>query len=227
MTRKRVIGSDTDTAVTGIVLAGGESARFDNGDKALATVGGRTILERVVDALRTATDRPPVVAVRTESQRTRYEATLARRDVEFATDVPDFDGPLAGLLGAVESDAASTPWVFVCGCDMPLLSPTTVDWLFAQLPDDDLDIDAICVRHPDGTCEPLHAVYRRGAIEDVRDRLPRSGGVRSVLTACDRVRAVPLTTAPKRIRLADSLWNVNTRDDLAIARERLRARDVE
>jgi molybdopterin-guanine dinucleotide biosynthesis protein A len=48
--------SGTRTGVAGVVLAGGRSTRFDDGDKALATVEGTSMLARVVHRLGAVTD---------------------------------------------------------------------------------------------------------------------------------------------------------------------------
>lgn len=155
-------------AVTGIVLAGGQSTRFGEPttNKAIATLGGQPLLERVADTVATATNHPPIVAVRTEAQRAEYAEILAEHDIIFTFDSPDYEGPLAGVVGALET--IDTPWVFICGCDMPLLSADAVGWLLTQL---EADIDGtwpvvFAVRHSDGTADPLHALYRQSTLSD-------------------------------------------------------------
>jgi len=209
--------------VTGIVLAGGRSTRFGDAsvNKATTALEGRTLLERVTDAVATATNRSPVVAVRTEAQRVAYADVLAEHDHVFAFDSPAFEGPLAGLIGALE--AVDTAWIFACGCDMPLLSVEAVEWLVEELPSNIASSrpTALAVQHTDGTIDPMHALYRRSSITAVRELVPRSGGVRSLLTALDRVRVVPITAAPRTVPLAESVINTNTRSELAQVSERL------
>jgi len=197
------------------VLAGGGSTRFAGGDKALATVGGEPIVTRVAAALRRATGRAPVVAVRSKGQRRSYRAVLPP-DVEFVRDAAGFAGPLAGVVGA--AGATTRPRLFVCACDMPLVSSAAVRWLLSRL--DDEGADAVAVRLPDGTVEPLHAAYRRAAVLAARDRLAPDDGPRALVDALD-ARTVRLDDAPPDVPLSTSLSNVNTRADLAAARERL------
>lgn len=198
------------TRATGIVLAGGDSTRFGDAEKALADLDGEPLVARVVGAVREATGRPPVVAVRRDDQCRRLSGPLD--GARFACDAPGFEGPLAGVVGALE--AVETPWTFVCGCDMPLLSASAVAWLLARVPDDD---DALAVVHPDGTAEPMHACYRRRAIAAVRAAVPRSGGVRALLEALD-AETVPIDAAPDDVGLVDSVTNVNTREELDAVR---------
>lgn len=197
--------------VRGVVLAGGASKRFESGNKALATYDGEPLVARIADAVREATGTSPVVAVRTPNQADSYGALF---DAELVCDAPVAEGPLAGVLAAV--DATDARWLFVCGCDMPLLSPAAIRWLGRHRAP---RLNAVTVRHSDGTRDPLHALYRRAAIGYVRDNLPTSGGVRALLDVLPHVRTVPVETAPTDVPLVDSLTNVNTTADLrAISR---------
>ena len=195
--------------VTGVVLAGGASTRFGEAEKALATLDGEALLARVAGALRAATDRDPVVAVRTDAQAERYRAVVD--GATFARDAPDTEGPLAGVLGAL--DAVETPWLFVCGCDMPLLSAHAVRWLAGRRG----NAAALAPAHEDDTPEPMHAFYRREAVRRVRADLPPAGGVWTLLDALD-AETVPVGAAPEAAALARSVTNVNTRAELATLR---------
>jgi molybdopterin-guanine dinucleotide biosynthesis protein A len=199
----------TAEGVTGVVLAGGASTRFGDEEKALATLDGETLLARVAGTLRAATGRDPVVAVRTDAQAERYRAVLD--GATLVRDAPDTEGPLAGVVGALS--AVETPRLFVCGCDMPLLSARAVTWLASRHE----GADALAPAHDDGTAEPMHALYRRVAVQRVYDSLPQAGGVWTLLDALD-AETVPVAAAPERVRLAQSTTNVNTREALAALR---------
>lgn len=217
--------SDSLGAVTGLVLAGGQSTRFGDADenKAVASVGERTSLGRVVDAVTAATGRSPVVAVRSDDQRRVYADALSDREVSFAFDDDGFEGPLAGIAGG--ADALDARWAFCCGCDMPLLSPAAVGWLVDELGERVRESDrppaALALEHPDGTIEPLHTLYRLSAIERVREELPRTGGPRALLASLPAVETVPVSAVPDRIPVEESTTNVNTRTDLETATRRL------
>lgn len=215
----------TEPTVTGLVLAGGRSIRFGDADtnKAVATLKSRTLLGRVVDRLTPVTDRPPVVAVHTSVQRATYGQLLADREVAFASDSPAFEGPIAGLFGGL--DAIETPWVFCCGCDMPLLSSIAVDWLVERLADfrtaPASDPDVLAVRHPDGTIDPLHALYRTAAVDSARDQLSETDGLRALIDQLESVVTLSSTDAPPTVPLDRSMTNVNTRSELDAVSHRL------
>lgn len=205
----------TTPRVNGVVLAGGRSTRFRGENKAIATMEGTTLLERVASTLAAATDRRPIVAVRTEEQRRTYRDRLST-PAEFVFDAPGFEGPLAGLFAAF--DVVETQWAFVCGCDMPLLSKSAIRWLATRLPPIDASKDppdALTVAHPDGTIEPLHALYRSTAVKETRERLSSNDGPRSLLESLENIRVETLDNAPLYAPLGRSTTNVNTRQELS------------
>ncbi|RBI58541.1 molybdenum cofactor guanylyltransferase [halophilic archaeon] len=209
---------ESDLNVVGLVLAGGQSSRFGdaNTNKAVASLGTRTLLGRVVDVLTAATCQPPVVAVRTTDQREQYAEVLSDRDVLFVRDHEQFEGPLAGLYGAV--DAVEAPWLFCCGCDMPLLSPAVVQWLICTLQDRVYTFDtlpsALGIRHSDGTINPLHTLYQRSAVKRLQRQLSPTSGPRSLLSTLDSVLTISEETAPAGLPVEESTTNVNTQREL-------------
>ena len=193
-------------AVTGVVLAGGHSRRFRGLEKTLVAIDGEPMVRRVVEAVRAGTGRPPVVATHTAERRDEVAAVLGP-DTTYALDDPGFEGPVAGLVGAL--DAVSTPWAVAVGGDMPLVSPGAIRWLLGRTV---APADAVAV-HVDGTVQPLHAAYRVAAVERVRTDLPRSAGLSALLDRLD-VLAVDVDEAPDGVRLRESLLDVDTRADL-------------
>jgi molybdopterin-guanine dinucleotide biosynthesis protein A len=136
--------------------------------------------------------------------------------VIYTSDAAAFDGPLAGVYGGIE--AINTPWLFLCGCDMPLLSPDAITWLIDRLATrckaTDPTPDALAVRHRDGGIDPLHALYRTQAIDQLRERISPTSGPRTVLESLPNDRTVPVDRAPAEVPLERSIVNVNTKDDL-------------
>ncbi len=178
---------------TALILAGGDSRRMGR-DKALLRLGGRTLLERVVERIRPHV-REVLVSARDPS---RY-AFLGLRGV--ADSVADA-GPLVGIRDGLR--AAAWPRVLVLACDVPTLD---VPFLLSLLDDLD-DADAAVPQAPPHVLQPTTAAYARSFLPHA-DRVLDAGG-RSVLdalaTARVRVRPVPAPGA---------LWNLNTPEDVA------------
>ncbi|WP_119678007.1 molybdenum cofactor guanylyltransferase MobA [Indioceanicola profundi] len=88
------------TRLVGVLLAGGLARRMGGGDKSLKTVGGRPILERVVERLRPQVD---VLIINANGDPARFRDYPFLHDLPVVADtVPDFAGPLAGVLAALD-----------------------------------------------------------------------------------------------------------------------------
>jgi molybdenum cofactor guanylyltransferase len=87
----------------GLVLAGGLARRMGGGDKARIRVGGRTILERVLARLG---PQCSAIIINANGDPARFADTGLP---VVADDVPDFAGPLAGILAGLDWAAAHAP----------------------------------------------------------------------------------------------------------------------
>ena len=89
----------------GLILAGGLARRMGGGDKARIRVGGATILERVLACL---TPQCARVIINANGDPARFADT----GLAVVPDtLPDFAGPLAGILAGLDWAAAHTPEV--------------------------------------------------------------------------------------------------------------------
>ena len=94
-----------ETAPLGLVLAGGLARRMGGGDKARITIGGATILERVLARFKPQCAR---VILNANGDPARFADTGLP---VVADDVPGFAGPLAGILAGLDWAAAHAPEV--------------------------------------------------------------------------------------------------------------------
>jgi molybdopterin-guanine dinucleotide biosynthesis protein A len=94
----------TEAAATlGLVLAGGQARRMGGGDKALISIGGKTILARVLERLSPQCSR---IILNANGDPKRFAFT----GLPVVPDsVPDFAGPLAGILAGLDWVAANAP----------------------------------------------------------------------------------------------------------------------
>src|SRR5437016_3994633 len=105
--RSRAAASMSDHAqpTLGVVLAGGLARRMGGGDKARLRIGGRTILERVLVRLK---PQCAALILNANGDPARFEDT----GLEIVPDsVPDFAGPLAGILAGLDWAATHAPAV--------------------------------------------------------------------------------------------------------------------
>ncbi|WP_336135385.1 molybdenum cofactor guanylyltransferase [Natronomonas amylolytica] len=202
-------------SVTPIVLAGGGSERFGPESKSLATVQDQPMIARIVDAVRAATSRTPLVAVGDSEKRSVVDPVLSP-PVRYRYDVEWGRGPLAGIAGAI--DAVETDAVFVCGCDMPQLDPSAVEWLvdeYASRP------AAAIIPATDAGHHPLHAVYDCRALERYCSQQPSDLCLQRLVSELDAT-VVQDQDAPDRVPLNRSVSNTNTQAELCAVRTRIR-----
>jgi len=102
----------------GLVLAGGLARRMGGGDKARLRIGGTTILQRVLACLEPQCTR---IVINANGDPARFADTGLP---VVADSVPDFAGPLAGILAGLDWAAANAPaveWLLSVPGDCPFL----------------------------------------------------------------------------------------------------------
>jgi molybdopterin-guanine dinucleotide biosynthesis protein A len=114
----------TDTL--GLILAGGLARRMGGGDKPRTTIGGATILSRVLERMAPQCRR---LILNANGDPARFADTGLP---VIADDVPDFAGPLAGILAGLDWAAANVPdveYVASVPGDCPFLPRDLVECL--------------------------------------------------------------------------------------------------
>jgi molybdenum cofactor guanylyltransferase len=102
----------------GLVLAGGLARRMGGGDKARLRIGGTTILDRVLARI---APQCMGVIINANGDPARFADTGLP---VVADSVPDFAGPLAGILAGLDWAAANLPdcaWLLSVPGDCPFL----------------------------------------------------------------------------------------------------------
>ena len=141
----------------GLVLAGGRGTRLGGRDKGTLDYHGQPQV-RWAYALLAALCPGTCVAVRPEQAEHR-----AYQGLPLLLDTPAAAGPAAGLLAAFSADTRSA-WL-VLAADLPLVDAALLERLIAARDPAALGTG---YRQPDGTPEPLCAIFEpaaRGALE--------------------------------------------------------------
>lgn len=203
----------TPPPTLGLILAGGLARRMGGGDKARLCIGGKTILQRVLACLGRQCER---VIINANGDPARF----ADAGVPVVSDtIPDFAGPLAGILAGLDWAAAHAPqcdWLLSVPGDCPFLPNN----LAAQLHEarGGAGTPLACARSGRWR-HPVVALWPTTLREDLRRALVDEG-----------LRKIETWTARHGVALADwpaepvdPFFNVNTPDDRARA-EALAAR---
>ena len=158
--------------VCGIVLAGGRSSRMGV-DKASLVLGGRTLIQRTIDALGEAADE--IVVVRAPGQ--QLPELQSPRPLRIVEDPVEGEGPLIGIAAGLS--AATAPVALVVGCDMPFLRPA----LLRLLAERAAAGRRFVVPMHEGRVQPLCSAVRRDALEVVRAHV--EAGDRRIMSIAD------------------------------------------
>lgn len=191
----------------GLILAGGLARRMGGGDKPLKAIGGVTILNRAIARMK---PQCRALILNANGDPKRFAATGLP---VVADDVPDFAGPLAGILAGLDWAAANAP-------DMEYLASVPGDCPF--LPRDLVarlhqvraaaNQPLACARSGDWR-HPVVGLWPVRLRHDLRQALIGEG-----------LRKIELWTARHGIAIADwplepvdPFFNVNTPEDAAAA----------
>jgi molybdenum cofactor guanylyltransferase len=191
----------------GLVLAGGLARRMGGGDKARLRIGGVTILQRVLACVGPQCDR---VIINANGDPARFaDAGLP----VIADSVPDFAGPLAGILAGLDWAAAhaqNCDWLLSVPGDCPFLPNDLVLRLHrARIA---AGTPLACARSGEWR-HPVVGLWPVDLREDLRRALIEDG-----------FRKIEIWTARHGVAIADwpaepvdPFFNVNTPEDAARA----------
>jgi molybdenum cofactor guanylyltransferase len=197
----------TTPPTLGLVLAGGLARRMGGGDKARITIGGATILQRVLVCLTPQCSR---IVINANGDLARFADTGLP---VIADSVPDFAGPLAGILAGLDWAAQNTPaieWLASAPGDCPFLPKDLVARLHEARVNSNVPL--ACARSGEWR-HPVVGLWPVKLREDLRHALMREG-----------LHKIELWTARHGTAIAewpaapfDPFFNVNTPKDVAQA----------
>ncbi|MFQ5657831.1 MAG: molybdenum cofactor guanylyltransferase [Candidatus Methylomirabilales bacterium] len=188
--------------ISGVILAGGKSTRMGR-NKAVLEIGGKRLIDRLVDGLQGIFPEVIIVA-----------NTPGLYDYLGVRVVPDLI-PGKGSLGGIYTAAAeaSHPWAYVMACDMPFFNSPLIRYLASLT----TDWDAVVPYTDDW--EPLYALYAKACLPAM-ERLVRSDDLKiSRFFPSVRVRRVDRAEIRPYDPQGLSLFNMNTPEEFARAEE--------
>jgi molybdopterin-guanine dinucleotide biosynthesis protein A len=191
----------------GLVLAGGLARRMGGGDKALIRIGSETILQRALARLTPQVDGVVLNANGDPARFAAYGLPIV------ADSVPDFAGPLAGILAGLDWVAANRTdieWVVSVPGDCPFLPRDLVARLHAAC---SAENKPLACAHSGDWRHPVVALWQVALREDLRHAV-----------TVEDLRKIEVWTARHGVALADwptepvdPFFNVNTPEDVARA----------
>ncbi len=148
------------TGFSVVINAGGKSSRMGM-DKAFADIGGKRMIERIIE--QTAGLGDQIIVTNTPEQ-------YAFLGLPMVSDVLPDKGALGGVYTCIH--AATQPYALVTACDLPFVNRPLLEYMMTLA----LGFDAVVPRirplnaEPDAKpeAEPLRAVYSKACLEPIR-----------------------------------------------------------
>ena|ERR1035437_651910 len=134
--------------ITGFILAGGKSTRMGT-NKSLLTIGGLTVIERVVNLMRDLFKEVIIITNQFEE--------YSFLNLPMYEDIHKNIGPLAGIHSALVH--TTTDKNFIISCDMPLMTGEVIKYL-VEYPTDKL----ITIARADNFVQQLCGIYYQSLI---------------------------------------------------------------
>ncbi len=197
----------------GLLLAGGLSRRMGGGDKALRPLGGRTLLEHVIDRIRPQVSGLVLNANGDPDRFAHFGLPVV------ADSIPDFAGPLAGILAGLDWAATNRPDcsdIVSVPTDAPFLPRDLVERLSRAMTETGADLAVAASGSRSHPVVGLWPVRLRDALREA--------------VAIEGIRKVDVWTARYRLKIVDfpeqrpgldPFFNANRPGDLERAAELL------
>ena len=194
-------------ATLGVILAGGLARRMGGGDKTMRAIAGRPILDHVIERL---APQCASLILNANGDPARFDAWGLPI---VPDDVPDFAGPLAGVLAALDWTALHHPaieWVVSVAGDCPFLPRDLV----ARMQTERTAMQAeLAVAASGDQSHPVVGLWKVSLREALRHAL--------VVEECRKIdrwtARYRLVTTRWPVTPVDPFFNANTPDDVAEA----------
>ncbi|MFC1901291.1 molybdenum cofactor guanylyltransferase, partial [Chloroflexota bacterium] len=145
------------------------------------------------------------ILIVTSSQQTEFPI---KGGAEIVVDLEPDRGPLAGIYtGLLESNS---PHIIAVACDMPFLNTDLLRYMIEISG----DYDAVIPRLDDGKVEPLHAVYSRSCLNEMKIQLEDNRLKVHQLLQAIHVRYIESDESRKLDPELLSYFNINHQSDL-------------
>lgn len=187
--------------MTSIILAGGRNLRLGN-SKALGIIGGKSLIERVVERVKLVTTQTLIVTSPVQL------ALPVAGEVQVLVDLYPGKGPLGGIYTGLLASPSSHS--IVVACDMPFLNIELLRYMIEL----SQGFDAVVPRLGEGKIEPLHAIYSKDCLDNIKTQLEHNQLRVSRFLDTVRVRYVERAECQRFDPRLLTFFNINYRSDL-------------
>ena len=114
--------------ISAVILAGGKARRMGGQDKGLQILGKQSLIEHIVNRLQPQIHDISINANRNQTEYAKFGFPV------FSDELPDFQGPLSGMLTALEK--TKSDFILFTPCDTPFFPMNLLDKLKSAVKND-------------------------------------------------------------------------------------------
>jgi molybdopterin-guanine dinucleotide biosynthesis protein A len=192
--------------MTSIILAGGKSSRLGR-SKALQAIGGKSLIQWVVDHL--ATLSTEIIVVTAHGKAIPCSSPIR---IKTVADTDPSKSPLVGIYSGLIASAC--PRAIVVGCDMPFLNIGLLDYMSQICSSFDVVVPQIKDK-----LEPLCSVYSKSCLAPMQGLLEQNERRISELFSMVKVRYIEEDEISSFDPEHLSFFNINSQADLDRAKK--------
>ena len=195
--------------ILGVILAGGKSKRFGE-DKTKIKLGNKTLLEHVIDKVKKEFSELIIIS---NSQNYRFTSKRIFLVQDF---IKGQLGPLIGVLSAmkwVELNKKNYKWIATFPCDTPFFDIKIIEYL--KIKSFETKKKLVFLK----SAEKRHNIFGLWSL-DLKEILENdiNNKIRKVEIWADKIGSDIINIEKGKF---DSFLNINTKDDLEIAKKKL------
>lgn len=186
------------------INCGGKSSRMGT-NKAFATIGEQTIIERIIDSTKNIGQEETILITNTPND-------YAHLNLPMYSDLVPDSGSLGGIYTAIHY--SKTSHTIVIACDMPFVSADVLKFMMTQADNVDIVVPTVD-NYPQG----LHAIYSKNCLEPIRAKIDQKR--LKVIGFYEQVKVTYLDEVSLEQYNSDGLafMNVNTPEELEKAKQ--------
>ena len=114
--------------ISAVILAGGRARRMGGQDKGLQILGKQSLIQHVINRLQPQVHDILINANRNQTEYAKFGFPI------FSDELPDFQGPLSGMLTALEK--TKSDFILFVPCDTPFFPTNLLDKLKSAVKND-------------------------------------------------------------------------------------------
>lgn len=191
--------------MTGVILAGGKNSRIGL-NKAFLEIGGKRIIERIVEIYKKIFDEILIITNTPEDYQYLTESVILSEaknlKLKIYTDLIPNRGSLGGIYTGLHY--SKSDYVFFSACDMPFLNEKVIRHIIKGARDYDIIVPYFKHR-----LHPLHAVYSKRCLPLIKVMVEKKRlKIKELFLKCKvkKVMDIPQTKLPP-------FSNINTKED--------------